>query len=412
MDQNPPSAGFVLLLVHAHDMVDRMNVNDVKHFRMWISLAVIAALLVVGYFVQSKKGEAVPATTQTIVPASPTDPRTATVTFTIPAGSQAFSTAENSQTAQAGWKTFINPVYEYSIQYPENVRFNPQIGENDAENIVWRLFPLVVPREKSSKDFAIQMREPLMSGCDFEHANYRGSIDGNATDISHITLGGNEYLTYDYFYKGGTELIRAEKMYEIRRNNKCYYMKLMLFGYGVDQGFNLDLEKKVIEQMLSTLVFGPMEPHVTDTSGSGDVITQQDWGVSFVKDGYYVVTRATTKTIVLYRQKDPITIEYSVGDRITTDDAKLGSMTFWLDQETQQWVRAGRFDAATGQQEPDIMKVVPKFYTATSQPVFVATGNWLTYVVPLSPTRFLKLSIKGPGAAEELTQLVKTIKVL
>ncbi len=148
----------------------------------------------------------------------------------------------------------------------------------------------------------------------------------------------------------------------------------------------------------------------------GTLIFKKEWGVSFAKNAKYVVAENSSARVLLNEpiEEERISIEYVTGDRVATQDAKFGPTTIWYDEQTEKWMRQseslinGAFHDAAGPLPS--APAEPNFYTADNLPVFQVTGRWLTYIVPLSHTTFLKMNITGSGVTQPLEVLAKSLK--
>jgi len=161
-----------------------------------------------------------------------------------------------------------------------------------------------------------------------------------------------------------------------------------------------------------------LKPSLFQTENlNSNLVTRNDWLISFKKQSNWSITNNVPMQMELKQvsgkwKDDIITIQYVAGDKITDKDAKFGDITYWYDQSKGEWMRTGRTDERTGATEPAVVKAIPQFYVAGNMPVFLGTGRWLTYIIPLSYTSFLKFNIIGSGYTQPLTDLVKTISKL
>lgn len=140
-----------------------------------------------------------------------------------------------------------------------------------------------------------------------------------------------------------------------------------------------------------------------------NLITKNEWGITFEKGANWNVSSNTSAKTVLSGTggQDIITIDYVTGNSITDGDAKFGNITFSYDNTNQRWMVSEPDEANGGQVSPHPATPV---MTIEGLPVFRGTGRWLTYVIPLSHTTFIKLNISGGGLTQPLTDLVRTIK--
>lgn len=125
-----------------------------------------------------------------------------------------------------------------------------------------------------------------------------------------------------------------------------------------------------------------------------------------------MVTNTKTNFNMIFKQDDEINIDYVSGNSITTTDSKFGQITYFYDNNTKMWMKTDDQEGENITPNLTPVKAIPEFYTKNGLPVFRGTGRWLTYVVPLSHTTFLKLNITGSGQTQPLTELVKTIDAL
>ncbi len=104
-----------------------------------------------------------------------------------------------------------------------------------------------------------------------------------------------------------------------------------------------------------------------------------------------------------------IDIKCVLGNSITDNDAKYGSITYYYDSSSQKWM-VNKPDEQNGGTLPAVV-AVPEF-NVNGLPVFRGTGRWLTYIVPISPTSIISLKEGDSegGLTQSLTNLVKTLK--
>jgi hypothetical protein len=159
-------------------------------------------------------------------------------------------------------------------------------------------------------------------------------------------------------------------------------------------------------------------PASTSQTISDNLIIKKGWGVSFAKDASYEVVRTfprtnfepSPNTLYLYEpnNEERITIDYiSGGTAITTADSKFDYTTIRFDETSQRWTKE-----TTENGNVTIVPAKESFYTPDNLPVFITSGRWLTYIIPLSHTTFIQLNITGSGVTLPLTDLVKTIRKL
>lgn len=157
----------------------------------------------------------------------------------------------------------------------------------------------------------------------------------------------------------------------------------------------------------------------SDQTQNGDeldetVTTKTNWGVSFINPSGWKPTINTNRVTFLQQggqsEGDEITIDYISGNSITDTDAKFGSITYSYDSTRQTWVETNDQEGEGISPHTTPTPATPVTYTTSGLPVFRGTRRWLTYIVPLSHTTFLKLNISGSGYTQTLTDFVKTIK--
>ena len=152
-----------------------------------------------------------------------------------------------------------------------------------------------------------------------------------------------------------------------------------------------------------------------NAQSTNTVITQPSWGISLVNpSGWKAVINdhevALTETTGQWA--DVMTVDYISGSQITDVDAKYGTVTYFYDASSKSWMKIGQVgdaDTAIGTSaHPVPATVLSK--TADGLLVLPGTGTWLTYIVPLSSNKFLKLNIGGSGQTQPLKDLLATIK--
>lgn len=146
---------------------------------------------------------------------------------------------------------------------------------------------------------------------------------------------------------------------------------------------------------------------------SNTLNTRTDFGISFIAPGSDWKGQGDIGGGEIgFKQTstgDTITMQYISGNSITDTDAKFGPVTYYFDARTQQWMRSSPDESGN---QPGLIVTIasPIAYTGSGLAIFRGTGRWLTYIIPLSHTTFLKLNISGSGNTEPLRSLVQTIK--
>ena len=180
---------------------------------------------------------------------------------------------------------------------------------------------------------------------------------------------------------------------------------------------NIPVALKEIENTNS-----PVQNNVVTTAPQNNVqvnqqnpnlISKTNWGINFTKGPSWNVTSNTSDKIILTQQDpgsvgDTIIITNVFSSTITDTDAKFGNVTYYYDSNTTKFMKS-QLDEATNTGQPIITPAVATMYTGSGLPVFLGTGRWKTYIIPISHTQFLKLNIGGGGFSQPLTDLVKTI---
>jgi len=112
---------------------------------------------------------------------------------------------------------------------------------------------------------------------------------------------------------------------------------------------------------------------------------------------------------------DKIDVSFKPGYWITDSDSKFGDVTYYYDAFAKKWVKSKGLVGKTGMGiNPEM--ATPAFYVLDNTPVFVGTGRWLTYIIPVSPSRaagsagFIKMQITGSGSTQDLEDLIKAIQ--
>ena len=145
-------------------------------------------------------------------------------------------------------------------------------------------------------------------------------------------------------------------------------------------------------------------------------IVENDWGVSFIKNTQWTVVsaRTTPEMMVLQQvsgqgQGNIITISYSVAARITDTNAAGNPVTYYLDPDINQWLVDG-VDVHSGIAYTGV-EAHPIVHLSDTLPVFLGRSGDLTYIIPLSFTTFLKLTIEtNNGDITPLSDLLLTLQ--
>lgn len=148
---------------------------------------------------------------------------------------------------------------------------------------------------------------------------------------------------------------------------------------------------------------------------SSNLIKLTACGVSFSKTSDWGVISNTNNEIKLdittndHAGFSGIDIKCVLGNSITDNDAKFGSITYYYDSSNKKWM-VSKPDEQNGGMLPAVV-AVPEF-TVNGLPVFRGTGRWLTYIVPISPTSIvsLKEGDSEGGYTQTLTNLVNTLE--
>lgn len=105
---------------------------------------------------------------------------------------------------------------------------------------------------------------------------------------------------------------------------------------------------------------------------------------------------------------DTLVIKQVDGKKITDSDAKFGTISYYYDDNSRQWMKVSdgeggeSYDAqgnpyyVEGSTAPQPAK--PVFKTISGLPVFSGTGRWGTVIIPLTHERFLLLNMDGTGS--------------
>ncbi len=155
---------------------------------------------------------------------------------------------------------------------------------------------------------------------------------------------------------------------------------------------------------------------VNHQSYNDNRIVENDWRVSFIKNTQWTVVSASTtpETMVLQQtsgqgQGNIITISYSVAARITDTDAAGNPVTYYWDPDINQWLVDG-VDAHSGIAYTGV-EARPILHLSDTLPVFLGRSGDLTYIIPLSFTTFLKLTIAThDGDIKPLSDLLLTLQ--
>jgi len=165
-----------------------------------------------------------------------------------------------------------------------------------------------------------------------------------------------------------------------------------------------------------TKPYGKMSNIVNFTITQGTTIIKNEWGISFSKPSNWDITNNTSGVVELKQVSgewvgDTIDISFVTGTNMTTTDAKFGSVTYYWDESGQKWMKIGQSERIGETESPIPATTYTEYpYVANTFPVFVGTNRWLTLIVPLSHTTFLKLHITGSGQTQPLKDILGTIK--
>lgn len=177
----------------------------------------------------------------------------------------------------------------------------------------------------------------------------------------------------------------------------------------------------LIEQVIKTLIItNPSRQFVKiippETTQESNVINKHEWGISFSEPSNWDITSNTGEAVLLKQVSgdwagDTIDVSYVTGEVITTTDSKFGSVTYYFDKGSGDWMKIGQSER-TGEIETPIpaTRYAEYPYVANTFPVFTGTSRWLTLIVPLSHKTFLKLHITGSGQTQPLKDLLRSIK--
>jgi hypothetical protein len=148
---------------------------------------------------------------------------------------------------------------------------------------------------------------------------------------------------------------------------------------------------------------------INSAVNQNNIITKNDWGVSFTKTSDWDIVTNTSSEVSLKQNagqwvEDIIKINYVSGQSITDTDAKFGNITYYYNGSSNQWMKTTNENGAV------TSIATTSSYTVDGFPVFPGTGRWKTYIIPTSHTTFIKLNIGGSGYSQPLTDLVQTIK--
>ncbi len=162
-----------------------------------------------------------------------------------------------------------------------------------------------------------------------------------------------------------------------------------------------DLEPGEVEILDQVSVAINIEPNL---------ITRDDWGISFEKGEWWLVDANTENQIVLQEIAaiaDTITIDYVSGQSVIDSDPSFGDVRYFYDENNEMWMREGNI--SNEGYELGTVPAVSVGYTSDSMPIFTGTGRWLTRIIPLSHNEFLVFNIIGTGNIQALQDLIDTI---
>ncbi|MDB5254907.1 MAG: hypothetical protein JWL92_283 [Candidatus Nomurabacteria bacterium] len=153
----------------------------------------------------------------------------------------------------------------------------------------------------------------------------------------------------------------------------------------------------------------------TTTVPAGDPVVKTPWGVSFYKGTTWNITTTTNSEVILTQttgewKGDTITIDYVPATSVTSEDAKFGNISYSYDESKQGFISTSNISGEKSTTATGPVPAIVVAHTADNLPVFPGTKRWLTYIVPLSHTTFLKLNITGSGNTDALKELIKTVK--
>lgn len=320
----------------------------------------------------------------------------------------------------------------YSIYYLEvddntinqivsTFKFNSKVDTSEWKTFNNLGFAMKYPPDWSVVEYPVQW-----SGN--KNGELQISIYGPKADLSSINIKYYASLSdlplnpvtnrpYDYFdqYINDSHFFRNQKLIPLNSGratsalttsgNPTYYV-LLVGGnghfYEIQYQPRYSQTRDELQQIVSTFKF------VNNSSTNSDLIVK--WDISFNKGSTWSTQGNTDSQIVLeetsgINKGDKITITQITSNSITDEDAKFGTVTYQYNlpiispYNPNAWVKI---------KEGNMMATKPEFYQE-KLPVFLGTGRWLTYIIPLAPYSILKFNINGSGNTQALTELVKTI---
>lgn len=146
------------------------------------------------------------------------------------------------------------------------------------------------------------------------------------------------------------------------------------------------------------------------TTSNPNLVAKANWHVSFIKASNWNITANSTNQIVLTDPSsgDVMTMDYISGATVSDTDGKFGPVSYSFDNNQQKWL-VTRLDEETGSNSTTPATPV---MTVSGFPIFAGTHRWLTYIVPISHTTFIKVNITGSGNTKPLQDLILTIQSL
>ncbi|GEM_PF-2921768 len=267
----------------------------------------------------------------------------------------------------AGWKTYRSEQYGFEVKYPSNWNVND-------ENLT----------SFTSNNLSLQIESPLVYDIpSYEKAGAIFLLDLELNDPTRI---GHSFSIKVKDPKNETMVILPAS----------------------DSMLVSSAEYKIAQDIITSAQLLDL---------GSDLISKNNWGVSFMRASDWRTTVDTDNQVVLQQvsgqwKGDKIKIDYFSGERIFDESTKFGDVTYWYDSNQQKWMtRLDEVHGQNGTEKPANLEAVRNFLKVNFL-VFSGTGRSVTYIIPLSHTTFLKLNISGSGNPQALTDLVKTIKFL
>ena len=309
-----------------------------------------------------------------------------------------------------GWQTYRNEEFGFEVKYPANF-YSAEVEVNEKN------FHILIASEDPNKTTILQP-----SQIEIELVGWPSSSSGYTTALDF------------YNYIKNLRLSETEngitKLSGVQRNN----YDLLIFSWQQDFNYTLNYEMKfeefLVEMRAKALNKSTVDTYMTeleqilstfrfvDQTGAQDTIRyiDQEFGFSFEHPKSFTVSLeppfgySQSDSIFLSNVNsddiyDRIIITKYTGDRVTDNDAKFGSITYFYDQELRQWMGEYNTDGKQG-----TFPIEPQFYTAGNLPVFAGISRWKTNVVALAQDKFLLVNITGSGFTDPLDPLTKTIR--